>query len=208
MSADVITSLILQYKYWILVPLTFIEGPIVAFVAGTLAAVGLFNIYWLALLFFVRDMGLDALYYGVGYWGGKSRFALRMLKRIGITSDHLGNVRRVWEKRPFVTMFIGKLAYGIATAFIIAAGTVRLPLRYFFGYGFIVAILQYGLLLVAGYYLGASFGGQAEKIISNIGFAAGIAALLVTVYYLVSWRIRATFLKKDEEIEREPALPS
>jgi membrane protein DedA with SNARE-associated domain len=200
MSPDALTALIIQYKYWILIPLSFIEGPIVAFVAGTLAAVGLFNIYWLALLFFVRDMGLDALYYGVGYWGGKSPFALRMLRKIGITNDHLETVRGVWEKRPFVTMFIGKLAYGIATAFIIAAGTVRLPLRYFFGYGFVVAILQYGLLLVGGYYLGSSFGGHAEKIINNISLAAGSAALVVTLYYLVAWKIRKQLIARDKEI--------
>jgi membrane protein DedA with SNARE-associated domain len=109
-------------------------------------------------------------------------------------------VREVWDKRPGITMFIGKLAYGIATAFIIAAGTVRLPLRYFFGYGFVVAILQYGLLLVGGYYLGSSFGGHAEKIINNISLAAGSAALVVTLYYLVAWKIRKQLIARDKEI--------
>lgn len=205
MSPDYITQLILQYKYWILIPLTFIEGPIVAFVAGTLAAVGFFNIYWLALLFFVRDMGLDAAYYAMGYWGGRRPFAQKMLRRIGITHDHLENVREVWDKRPGITMFIGKLSYGIATAFVVAAGMIKMPLRRFFGYGLLVAILQYGVLLYAGYFLGASFGGRVEVIVREVGYVAAVAALLVTLYYLFAWRVRRALLKRDEAIEAEPA---
>ena len=60
MSPDFITEILLQYRYWILIPLSLIEGPVVAFVAGTLAALGFFDIYFLAALFFVRDVGLDA----------------------------------------------------------------------------------------------------------------------------------------------------
>ncbi len=206
MSPDFITQMILQYKYWILIPLTFIEGPIVAFVAGTLAAAGFFNIYALALLFFVRDMGLDAAYYAIGYFGGRTPFAERMLAKIGITDDHLNNVREIWEKRPWATMFIGKLSYGIATAFIVVAGKIEMPLRLFFGYGFIVAILQYGVLLLAGYFLGASFGGSAELIVRNVGYVAGVMAIIISVYYYFTWKIRGKFLAKDKQIEEEPVI--
>ena len=70
MSVDFITELILQYRYWILIPLSFIEGPVVAFVAGMLASMGYFNIYFLSALFFVRDVGLDGVYYAIGHFGG------------------------------------------------------------------------------------------------------------------------------------------
>ena len=81
-----------------------------------------------------------------------------MLNKIGITTDHLEQVRVLWEKRPGWTMFIGKLSYGIASAFIVVAGMVKMPLSKFFLYGSIVAVLQYGVLLFAGYYLGESLG--------------------------------------------------
>ncbi len=201
MSPDAVTALIIEHRYWILIPLTFIEGPIVAFIAGTLAAVGYFNVYFLAALFFVRDMGLDAAYYALGYFGGRTRFASRMLGRIGIDSDHLEKVREVWRTRPMITMFVGKLAYGISTAFIIAAGMVKMPLRLFFGYGVMVAILQYGLLLVLGYTLGESAGGTVEKALGHVGYFATVAALLVTLYYVVTWRIRAYLIKRDKELQ-------
>jgi len=206
MSADVITPLILHYKYWILVPLSFVEGPMIAFVAGTLAAAGLFNIYALALLFFVRDMGLDAVYYAMGFFGGRTVFAESMLAKIGITDDHLDQVREIWQKHPWATMFIGKLSYGIATAFIVVAGKIEMPLRLFFGYGFIVTLLQYGTLLMAGFFLGASFGGNAELIVRNVGYVAVAMAVVMTVYYYVTWKIRTKFLAKEKEIEDRPIV--
>jgi membrane protein DedA with SNARE-associated domain len=204
MSIDFVTHLILQYRYWILIPLSFIEGPVVAFVAGTFASVGLFNIYFLAALFFVRDVGLDGVYYAIGHFGGHTKFTERMLTKIGITDDHLEQVRVLWVKRPFMTMFIGKLSYGIASAFIVVAGMVKMPLRIFFKYGIMVAILEYGTLLFAGYFLGASLGGTATRIIDNVQYAIAFFAVVISGYYLFSWYIRGKFLKTDKQIEDIP----
>jgi membrane protein DedA with SNARE-associated domain len=204
MSVDFITQLILQYRYWILIPLSFIEGPVVAFIAGTLASVGFFDMYFLSALFFVRDVGLDGVYYAIGYFGGHTPFAERMLARIGITDDHLEKVRVLWKKRPFTTMFIGKLSYGIASAFIVVAGVVKMPLSVFFKYGIIVAILEYGTLLFAGYFLGASLGGTATKVISNVQYAIAAVALAISAYYLLSWYMRGKLLKEDKAIEEMP----
>jgi len=204
MSVDFITQVVLHYRYWILIPLSLIEGPVVAFVAGTLAAVGYFNIWFLAVLFFVRDVGLDGCYYAAGHFGGRTRFAEKMLTKIGITDDHLGHVRELWAKRPFMTMLIGKLSYGIASAFIVVAGMVKMPLAPFFGWGSVVAVLQYGALLVAGFFLGASLGGSIVHVINNIQYVLAFAAVALTLYYLVSWKMRGKFLKEDREVEEGP----
>lgn len=202
MSVDSLTQLILQYRYWILIPLTFIEGPVVAFVAGTLASLGYFNIYFLGALFFVRDVGLDGVYYATGYFGGRTAFVERMLGKIGVTSDHLEHVRMLWERHPGTTMFIGKLSYGIASAFVVVAGTVHMPLSKFFKYGIIVAILQYGTLLVLGYYLGASLGGSVAQIISNVQYVIAFVAIVISIYYILSWYMRKKFLAKDSTLGR------
>jgi membrane protein DedA with SNARE-associated domain len=200
MSADFITHLILQYRYWILVPLSFIEGPVIAFIAGTLASVGFFSFPFLCLLFFVRDVGLDLAYYAAGYFGGHSGFTRRMLTKIGVTDDHLEQVRELWVRRPGMTMLIGKLSYGIASAFIVVAGVVKMPLRIFLTYGILVAILEYGTLLFAGYFLGASLGGSVTRIINNVQYGVAGFAIVLTAYYFVSRSMRRKFLKKEEEI--------
>ncbi len=204
MSISFITHIILQYRYWILIPLSFVEGPIVAFIAGTLASFGYFNMYFLAILFFVRDVGLDGVYYSIGYFGGRTTFAGRMLTKIGVTPDHLEKVRLLWARRPGITMLIGKLSYGIASAFIIVAGMIKMPLRLFFAYGAIVAVLQYGTLLFAGYFLGASIGGNVVRIINNVQYVIAVVAVVISAYYILSWSMRKKFLKADKEIEELP----
>lgn len=204
MSVDTLTHLILEYRYWILIPLSFIEGPVIAFIAGTLASVGFFDMYFLSVLFFVRDVGLDGVYYAIGYFGGRSAFTERMLKRIGITDDHLVKVRGFWERRPFTTMLIGKLSYGIASAFIVVAGMVKMPLTIFFKYGAVVAVIEYGSLLFAGYFLGASLGGSAVQIINNVQYVIAVSAIALSIYYIVSWRARMKLLEEDKTIEETP----
>src|SRR5665213_1298609 len=144
MSPQTIAHLIIEYRYWILIPAAIIEGPIVAFVAGTLASLGYFNIYVLIAFFFVRDMGMDAIYYYSGYFGGRSAFIQRMLAKLSMDEARLDELRLVWEQHPAKTMFIGKLSYGIAQAFIVTAGVVKMSIRKFFGYGALAAIAQYG----------------------------------------------------------------
>jgi membrane-associated protein len=204
MSVDLVTELIIQYRYLILIPLSFIEGPVVAFVSGTLAATGIFDLYFLAGLFFVRDVGLDGVYYAIGHFGGRTKFAERMLAKIGITDDHLEQVRLLWVRRPGMTMLIGKLSYGIASAFIVVAGMVKMPLPIFFAYGSLVAVLQYGVLLFAGYYLGASFGGNIVTIINNVQYVVAFAAIAISGYYLFTWYMRKKLLKADKAIEEMP----
>jgi len=199
MSPDLITHLILQYRYWILIPLSFIEGPVVAFIAGTLASFGLFDMYFLGALFFVRDVVLDGIYYAIGYFGGHIKFTERMLKKIGVTDDHLEHVRGLWAKHPAMTMLMGKLSYGIASAFIVVAGMVKMPLSIFFKYGILVVIFEYGSLLFAGYFFGASFGGDATRIISNIQYVIVFITIIISGYYILSWYFRNRLLKSNKE---------
>ncbi|HUQ29943.1 MAG TPA: hypothetical protein VM103_00255, partial [Candidatus Paceibacterota bacterium] len=137
-------ALLHTYSYWILIPVSLIEGPVVAFIAGTLAAAGYFNIYLLAAIFFITDMGKDGFYYALGHFGKKTTLAHKFLDKIGVTETHFDEVRRVWERHPLRTMFFGKLAYGVATGFIVLAGAIRMKLSTFFSYGAIVVVLQYG----------------------------------------------------------------
>jgi membrane protein DedA with SNARE-associated domain len=201
MSIESLTHLILTYRYWVLIPLTFIEGPIVAFVSGTLASLGYFNIYVLALIFFFRDLILDCTMYAVGYFGGRTAFAMRMLKKIGVTEDHLGNVKELWERRPARTMLLGKISYGVSAAFIVVAGTVRMNLRKFVMYGSLVAVLQYGVLLTLGYFFGVSLGSSIEKILSNILYLLGGAGVIISIYYIFSFYMRRRFMANERQIE-------
>lgn len=199
MSLDAISQTIIEYRYWILIPLSIIEGPIVAFAAGALASLGYFNVFALGIFFFIRDMGMDAIYYGLGYYGGKSKRALRVMKFLKIHEGHLDEIRRLWIKHPGRTMFLGKLSYGVASSFVALAGMIRMPMKLFFGYGAIVAIVQFWSLLALGYFFGASLGGTAARVIDNIQLAAIGITVLASVYYIVSFYMRGELKKEAGE---------
>ncbi len=192
-------QLILEYRYFILIPLTFLEGPIIAFIAGTLASVGYFNIYALGALFFVRDVGMDLVCYAIGHYGWRWPWVRRVAAKAGITDDHLGDVHHLWHHHGLKTMFFSKLSYGIAAAFVVVAGTVGLPLKRFIRYGVIVTILQYGTLLMLGYFLGAAFGGTVEKLLKSIEYILIIIAV-GTVGYIIFQRYMGKRLKKEEAL--------
>jgi membrane protein DedA with SNARE-associated domain len=195
MNSQDLTRLLIEYRYWILVPLAIIEGPIVALVSGTLASLGYFNLYALALFFFVRDMAMDGLYYYAGYFGSRTKFAQKMLRKIKVQHSQMEAVRTLWEEHPARTMFLGKFSYGIAQAFIVVAGTVKMNLRKFFGYGALAALAQYITLLLLGYFFGNAFGGSLSAMVQNIQYATGGAAVIILGYYIFRWRVGCNFFK-------------
>ena len=197
MSPENITHLLIQYRYLILIPLAIVEGPVVAFVSGTLASLGYFNIYVLGVLFFARDMGMDALYYYSGHFGARTAFIKRMLEKMNVKESHLDELRVMWEEHPARTMFIGKLSYGVAQAFIVVAGVVKMNIRKFFEYGAIVAVAQFGTLLLAGYFFGNAFGGNLAALIGNIQYVLAGAALILALYYIFRWYMRRRFVEQQ-----------
>jgi membrane protein DedA with SNARE-associated domain len=199
MSPQDITHLIIQYRYWVLIPFAIIEGPIVAFIAGTLASLGYFNLIVLLILFFARDMIMDAFWYFLGYFGWQTAFAKRMLHKMNVRESHLDEVRVLWDEHPARTMFIGKLSYGIAAAFIVVAGMIKFSLREFFSYGALIAILQYFTLILLGYFFGNAFGGTLAGVVDNIQYAIVGAATILSAYYLLRWYIRKKFSSEQDK---------
>lgn len=202
MSIESITPLIVEYRYWILIPLTFIEGPIVGFIAGALSKLGYFNPFVAFAIFIFRDVIVDALWYVVGSHGGKTRVAGWLLKKVRITDEHLHAVRLLWDHKPLRTMFISKLSYGIAQLFLAVAGMVGLPFRLFFRYALIVALVEYGGLFICGYVVGGAFGDMAG-VLSNIQWVIAILALVIAGYYIFTHFMRRKALKEEQGIIEE-----
>ncbi len=200
MSPDVISHLILEYRYWILITLSFLEGPIVAFAAGALASLGYFNVYALAALFLVRDLGMDGVYYYIGWRARAHALVKRLLTKIRIDEEELGRIRELWMHRPWLTMFLAKVSYGIASTFIMLAGMIEMPLKPFFGYGALVTVIQYGGLLVLGYEYGAMFG-TISRLLTNIQYAILGLAVIGTAYFFLSKYFREK-LREDTKDDR------
>jgi membrane protein DedA with SNARE-associated domain len=173
---------IIEYRYWILIPLSLIEGPIVAFFAGTLASLGYFNIFLLAAFFLVRDIAVDLFCYYVGFAGARKRWITKVLRRLGVTDAHLKEARALWNNNPGKTLFISKLSYGVAAGFIVVAGLIKMDVMKFIGYGLAITVMHYGTLLVLGYFFGNAFGGSIAGILENIPYVVGGLSVLAIAY--------------------------
>jgi membrane protein DedA with SNARE-associated domain len=207
MDQNAIVELILNYRYWILIPLSFLEGPIIAFIAGTLAAAGYFNVYVLSVFFIARDVIVDLVMYAIGYYGAKTRFVQWLLKRFKVSDKEMDDVKQLWNKNAGKTMFFSKLSYGVAAAFIMLAGMVEMPLKKFILYGTLVAIAHYGTLLVLGYYLGNSVGGSISHILANIQYVLAGATIVITAYFLFKRFINKKMRAAERAMETEQPNP-
>jgi membrane protein DedA with SNARE-associated domain len=205
-DASPLVRQLIEYRWWILIPLSVWESTVLAFVAGLLAAADYFSVYALWLFFFARDMIIDLGLYGLGRWVGHTGWTRSMLVRLHITPERLDSVRAHWNEHAARTMFIGKFSYGIASTFIIVAGVVRMSLRKFVGYGALAAVAEYSLYLGAGYFFGAYLGGNIVMIIDNVQYVVLGGSVLLIAYYWFARRMRSRMLQSHERIcEGRPA---
>lgn len=203
MDTSPLVRQLIEYRWWILIPLSVWESTVVAFVAGLLAAAGYFSVYLLWMYFFARDMIIDLGLYGLGQWVGHTGWTRSMLARLHITPERLDSVRAHWNMHPARTMFVGKFSYGVASTFIIVAGMVRMSLRKFLGYGALAAVAAYSLYLGSGYFFGAFLGGNIVTIIENVQYVVLGGSVLLIAYYWFARHMRSRMLKGHQRICRD-----
>ena len=181
MPLESLTPALIKYRYWILIPLAFIEGPTVAFVTGTLIPAGYFNLYLVYGIFIVKDFVVDGLCYYSGRFAGDTPFVKRLLTRAHVTGADIDLVRLLWSRHRWRTVCIAKLSWGLAPTLLAVAGIVAVPVAVFFRCAVGIALVQYGVLLGLGYYFGDAIGG-VSRAIRVIGSMFAGAVLVAVVY--------------------------
>lgn len=191
------SQLIVEYRYWILVPLAFLEGPIVAFSAGFLASLGYFNPFAVLGVLIGKDILLDAFFYYLGRWGNRGELIKRYSRKVGVTAEHWDIVDRLWDQHPWKTMFLSKVAYGLSYPFLVSAGLTNISYKRFWFYAIQISLLQYGLLMVLGYYFGNSYGFVAATF-NGIQILLVILAGLSVLYYGFTLFMRRRMLHEQD----------
>jgi len=187
MAEDFIIQMVLQYRYWILIPFAIFEGPIIAFVAGALVSFGYLNIFITYAILLLGDIVPDIAYYLFGRYGNQKALITRLAGNIGITEDHFDTIRHLWDNHPNKTMVFTKFAYGLSTPLLVSAGVVGMSLGRFLRSSLPISILQAAILMMIGYYFGNSF-----KLVSDTLYAVqvavgGIAVIAIAYYFFVRY---------------------
>lgn len=74
----------MKYRYWIIIPLSLLEGPMVAVATGALSSRGYFNPYLACLFFVAKDVVVDSAYYYLGRVAGDHPLCGKVLERMRV----------------------------------------------------------------------------------------------------------------------------
>jgi len=175
-SLAYIGELLLQYKYFILVPAIMVDGPIVIMVAGVVVSLGYMNPVTTYIISVCGDVAGDFLRYSLGRWGGQ-RFIVRWGKYVGFDERHIVAIEEVFQRRTGSLLFVAKFAYGVGSVFHAAAGMARISILKFFAHNLFFSIFKTAILLFIGFY----FGHTLSDVTSYLEIIAATLLIILVV---------------------------
>lgn len=133
-----------------LVVTPFLPGDSLLFAAGTLAAMGMLNIFWVMGIIVVAAILGDALNYAIG---SRCGYYLIRYPRL-LNPKYMARTRAFYHKHGGKTIVLARFMPIIRTLAPFVAGIGRMPYTQFFKYNITGAILWTGLLSIGGYLFG------------------------------------------------------
>ena len=191
-------TLLIQYKYWLLVPIVMVEGPIATIIAGLLASFGFMNPYIVFPLIVVGDVLGDSLYYALGRFGSK-HFLQGWGKYIGFTIQRAEKLKDHFRKHAGKTLLLGKFTHFLGAAVLVAAGLAMMPFFPFVGYSILGTIPKSLILFFLGFYFG-----QTYILLNYYLDYAAVGVLVLVLLFILSYIVYSKFEKKiSRKVMRE-----
>jgi membrane protein DedA with SNARE-associated domain len=186
---NIISSWIIRYGYFVILPVSIIEGPIITVISAFLARQGYFNVWLVLLIVVLGDLIGDLLYYSFGYYG-KNLSGTAFGHLVGISEERIKKIAEHFENHSGKTIFWGKLTHSMGWAVLPAAGAAKMPLGRFLGFNLIATIPKSLAFVLVGYYIGYAY----QSIDSYINKIALITFFVLAI--LIFWYFKR---KKDAE---------
>ena len=135
---------------------------------------------------FLGILGGDLAIYAIGKKWGPDLLHHPILRKI-ITESRLEKGRQFFQDHGNKTVFIARFISGFRVPVFFASGTMGIKLGRFLWLDFLGALILIPLLILLGYYFGASISWLAEvitRIDHLLKFLAVLACVAVLVFYL------------------------
>jgi membrane-associated protein len=155
-------TIITQYGAWtygILFAVIFVEtglvimpilpGDSLLFAAGTFAALGALNIWYLLGLLMIAAILGDTVNYSIGHYLGERAYNIKWIKK-----EYLDKTHAFFEKHGGIAIFLARFVPIVRTFAPFVAGIGKMSYGYFITYNFIGGITWVALFTMAGYFFG------------------------------------------------------
>lgn len=126
-----------------------LPGDSLLFAAGTFAALGSLNIFYLAGLLIIAAILGDTVNYSIGHYLGARAYNIKWMKQ-----DYFDKTHAFFEKHGGKTIFLARFVPIVRTFAPFVAGIGRMPYTYFIIYNFAGGIVWVALFTFAGYFFG------------------------------------------------------
>ncbi|MCK6539617.1 MAG: DedA family protein [Anaerolineales bacterium] len=170
----------------------FLPGDSLLFAAGTFAALGSLNVWFLAGLLFVAAVLGDAVNYSIGHYLGERAYKIKWIKR-----EYLDKTHAFFEKHGGKAIFLARFVPIVRTFTPFVAGIGKMSYGYFATYnvtGGATWVLTFTLL---GYFFG-----NLEVVKKNFELVI-VAIILISVVpmFVEWWKARREAKKVKAEAE-------
>ena len=152
-----------------LVVMPFLPGDSLLFAAGTFAALGSLNVWFIVGMMSVAAVVGDAVNYMIGHYLGERAYNIKWIKR-----EHLDKTHAFFEKHGGKAIFLARFVPIVRTFAPFVAGIGRMSYGYFATYNVVGGISWVFIFTLLGYFFG------------NIPFVRNNFELVIIVIILVS----------------------
>jgi len=174
-----------------LVIMPFLPGDSLLFAAGTFAALGSLNVWFLAGLLMVAAILGDTVNYSIGHYLGDRAYNIKWIKK-----EYLDKTHAFFEKHGGKAIFLARFVPIVRTFAPFVAGIGKMTYGYFITYNFIGGITWVALFTFAGYFFG-----NIPFVRHNFEYVI-IVIILISVMPMVFewWKAR-----NEAKVEKTPA---
>ena len=132
-----------------LVIMPFLPGDSLLFAAGTFAALGSLNIWFLlGLLMFAAVLG-DTVNYSIGHYLGERAYNIKWIKK-----EYIDKTHAFFERHGGKAIFLARFVPIVRTFAPFVAGIGKMSYGYFITYNFVGGVTWVALFTLTGYFFG------------------------------------------------------
>ena len=188
MYIETVLGYLMTYRYFLIIPLTIVEGPIVMVLCGFLLRFGTFDLIPLYGALTFADLVGDVGWYCVGRFGGLP-FVRRFGKFFSVTEKTLEKATALFHKHHNKILFISKITmgFGFALVTLITAGIAKVPFKKYLIFNVSGQLIWTAVLLGVGYSFGHLYT-SIDKGFRDVTLIA-IAIIAVALIYGVGRNI-------------------